>query len=552
MRKYMMRLVPELGCGFFFSLFINLLALGYILYLRLLFDKVMTSRSLETLFFLTAAVIGAYIISGILETIRSKLLVRVGVKFDRTVAERLFQRMITGSAEPGASKNTRGLRDLNRIRNFLGGTGIFALFDTPWVPVYLAVIFLFHPVLGYVACAGALLLMLLVVAQEFTTSRLQERHSRSSLDTDQFQSFAMRNAQAVYAMGMLPALAGRWRGFNRQDVAFEDAMAGRTGMFQSLAKVIMMGTVIIIMAVGAYLVILHEATLGTMVAASMFMGRGLAPIMMLGNAWKSWLEARSSYKNLDRLMAEHEDIRADQSTEAEAKLTELPSTFRVEDVSYSFGGLPVLSNISFTVQPGEILAIIGPSGAGKSTLAKIMLGLWKPAEGSVFLGDIPLPSVDRALLGQKTGYVPQEIDLFAGTVAENIARMGEVDSEAVVEAANEVGAHGMILQLPRGYDTPIGPGGINLSGGQQQAIALARARYGAPWFMLLDEPDSHLDHQSRTELNTLLLKLKERPIFQIIISHKRELAGLADRVLLLDRGRAVEMNAAEYRKIQQE
>ncbi|HDR15531.1 MAG TPA: type I secretion system permease/ATPase, partial [Desulfobacteraceae bacterium] len=517
---------------------------SYILYLRLLFDKVMTGRSLETLLYLTLAVIGAYIVSGMLEAVRSKLLVRIGVKYDNNVAGRVFERMIKDSLVPGSAKHTQGLKDVNTIRTFLGGTGIFAIFDTPWVPVYLAVIFLFHPLLGWLACIGGFLLLLLVVAQELATSRMQNRYAQSSLQTDQFLRFVMRNAQAVHAMGMLPALVGHWRDFNRQDVTYEDTMAGRTAGFQNMAKVVMSSTVLAVMATGAYLVIKHEATIGTMVAASMFMGRALAPLMMLGNAWKSWQESRLAYKRLDQLMTEGDT--GDLSITLTPVPDEPPPLFRVDNVSHSIGSMPVLQDVSFSLAPGEILAVIGPSGAGKSTLGRIMLGLWRPDEGRVMLDDTPLERFDRTMLGLKVGYVPQEIDLFTGTVAENIARMGKVDSDKVVAAGKETGAHEMILELPHGYDTPIGPGGVTLSGGQQQLIALARARYGEPWLMVLDEPDSHLDNNSRDMFHKLLAELKEKGTLQVVISHKRELAKLADRVLMLDAGRAVELSAAQY------
>jgi ABC-type protease/lipase transport system fused ATPase/permease subunit len=305
-------------------------------------------------------------------------------------------------------------------------------------------------------------------------------------------------------------------------------------------------TVLAVMAVGAYLVIRHEATIGTMVAASMFMGRALAPLMMLGNAWKSWQESRLAYRRLDELMNEDESGVHETSLTIVPAYDEPPPIYRVENISHAIDSTPVLENVSFSLAPGEILAVIGPSGAGKSTLGRIMLGLWEPDEGRVLLGDMPINRFDRTMLGRKIGYVPQEVDLFSGTVAENIARMGDVNSEAVVAAAKEAGVHEMILELPQGYDTRIGPGGVTLSGGQQQGIALARARYGEPWLMVLDEPDSHLDNSSRDMFHKMLKELKEKGTLQVVISHKRELAKLADRVLMLDGGRGIELSASEY------
>ncbi len=547
MRKYLVKFLPHIGCGFFFSMFINLLALAYILYLRNLFDKVMDSRSMETLFFLTAAVVGLYVVSGILEVIRSKLLVRIGVQFDRIVATRVFARMIRSSVEPGSPRHTQGLKDVNSIRNFLGGTGIFALFDTPWVPVFLAVIFLFHPLLGIIACGGALLLFLLVVVQEITTSRMQALHSQSAMTTDQFLNSSMRNSQTVFAMGMFPAMTRQWRQYNDQDVYYEDTLAARNGFFQSLAKFIMMGTVISVMATGAYLIIIHEITLGTMVASAMFMSRALSPIMMLGNAWRSLVDARIAYKRLNELLGSGPD-QEDEDMDPPDK----PGVYRADNVHVSINSLPVLEGITFKIYPGQMLAVTGPSGAGKTTLARVMLGLWKPDKGRVYLDETPVDELDQSLLGQKLGYMPQEVELFSGTVAENIARLDEVDSPAVVDAAMQAGAHDMILGLNNGYDTRIGSGGISLSGGQKQRIVLARALYNDPWMLVLDEPDSHLDQPGREAMKEVLAKLKEKEVFVVVITHNQELIKMADRVLDLEKGEVYEGEGgpAEVRELE--
>lgn len=531
MKKYLVKFLPHLAVGFFFSLFINLLNLSYILYLRNLFDKVIRgSGGGETLFFLTSGVIGAYILMGILDVIRSKLLVRTGVKFDQVVAGKVFERMIDNSKEPGSSKHTQGLKDLNSIRNFMGGTGIFAFFDAPWVPIFLALVFVFHSWLGYVACAGALLLFLLVVAQEILTSRMKAAHSQSAMATDQFLSSTMRNAQTVNAMGMLPALTKRWKTFNNKDVYYEDKLAGRTGFFQSMSKCIMMSTVILVMSTGAYLVVLHEITLGTMVAASMFMGRALAPIMMLGTAWQSLVESRIAYKRLNEMMD-------DRHSRQGLPVGDKPDIFEVVKVNHSIAGEQVLEDISFRVNPGEILAIIGPSGAGKSTLARIILGLWKPDSGEVKWGGRDVFKMDKAMFGEKIGYVPQEVELFSGTVAENISRLNDVDSPGIVTAAREAQAHEMILGFPKGYDTLVGTGGIALSGGQKQRVIMARALYGDPWMVVLDEPDSHLDQPGRENLTKILRSLKKNGKLLILISHNQDLSKIADKILTLNRGK---------------
>jgi PrtD family type I secretion system ABC transporter len=536
MRQYLIRFLPHIGCGFFFSLFINVLQLSYLLYMRLLFDKVMISRSTETLFYLSAGVIGAYLVMGLMEVLRSKLLVRVGVEFDQVVARPVFNRMMDNSVAAGAAMHTQGLKDLNSIRSFFGGAGIFAFFDTPWVPIYLAIIFLFHPWLAAVATAGAIVLVMLVLCQEIFTGRMRAAWVTSSIATDQFLSSAMRNVQAVGAMGMLPALSRRWKAHNSGDVYYEDRLAARTGFFQSSAKMIMMATSAVVMAVGAYLVIRHEITIGTMVAASMIMSRALAPVLMLGNAWKSLTESRLAYQRLGELMGAAAE-------KGSLPLEKRPDRYRVEKVSHSINGQPVLQDIDFSLQPGEIVAIVGPSGAGKSTLARILLGLWQPDKGCVRLESRDMRTLEPDLLGCKFGYIPQEVELFSGTVAENIARLGEGEAKAQVDAAMAAGTHQMILTLPAGYDTLIGRGGVMLSGGQKQRIALARALYGDPWVMVLDEPDSHLDQPGRDALKNVLAGLKEKAVATILITHNQDLARTADRILVLDRGRIVQENA---------
>ncbi len=530
MRKYLIKFLPHISCAFFFSLFINILQLSYLLYMRLLYDKVMVSRSMESLTFLTIGVIGAYLIMAIFEVIRSKLLVRVGVQFDRVVGQPLFARMVDKSVAAAGPMHTQGMKDLNTIRNFFGGAGIFAFFDTPWVPIYLAIMYLFHPWLGRVATGGAIVLVLLVLGQEIFTGHMRAAWVQSSIATDQFLASTMRNVQSINAMGMLPALSRYWKAYNRADVYHEGQLTARTGFFQNSAKATMMATSAVQMAVGAYLVILHNITIGTMVAASMIMGRALSPILMLGNAWKSLVESRLAYQRLADLMAGEKE-------KGRLFLENKPDRFHVEGLSYTINGQPVLQEIDFTLHAGERLAIVGPSGAGKSTLARMILGLWRPDEGRVAFEDQDIHALDRNLLGPRIGYIPQEVELFTGTVAENIARLGEADPEAQVAAATVAGAHQMILSLPAGYDTPIGRGGIMLSGGQKQRIALARAVYGDPWLIVMDEPDSHLDQPGREALKNTLIQLKEKGVSTILITHNQEIAKAADRILFLEQGR---------------
>lgn len=520
-------LLPPLTVALLFSVFINLLALSYIFYLRLVFEKVMPNRSTETLALLTLLVVTLYIISGILTALRSKLLVRMGIHFEQLVTGHIFGQMLGESVAAGAPRNRQGLTDVSNIRQFLSGAGITAVFDAPWVVVYLAVIFLFHPLLGLIACIGAVLLVVLMIIQQLTTRHLTYERLNAAQATEQFLSSSLRNAQTLYAMGMLAALSQRWRGFNRIEVDKEDQLAAHNALFQGLSKGLLLATVLAVITAGAYLILMDKITLGTMIAAAMFMGRGLAPLLMLGSNWKNLQEARLAYARIKPLLMD---------TQPTTPIMTIPShsTLHSEPLALDFDQRPILRCPGFDVLPGSLLAVVGSNGSGKSTLARILLGLWSADQGQVRLGATPLTDFDSEQLGRQMGYLPQEVALFTASVAENIARLGSVDSPTVVAAAQSAGVHELILSLPQGYDTPLGSGGINLSGGQKQRIALARALYGEPLLIILDEPDSHLDQPSRNLLKKILGDLKQRGACIVVISHSSELTADADQLLNLD------------------
>lgn len=536
MHAFYLRLLPSLGIGLFFSLFINVLTLGYIFYLRLLFDKIMPNRSVETLVYLTLLVILAYVVSGVLEALRARLLTRVGVRFEQLTEREVFGRLLHGSVNAGAARHTQGLSDIGSIRNFLGGAGIMALFDAPWVPVYLGVVFLFHPLLGLVACAGAGLLGLMVLAQELTTRNLARRYVTASRETGRFIGAALRNAQSVNSMGMLPALSRRWRQYNQREMTLELAMSARNLLFHDLAKALMMGIILGVMATGSYLSIANQITLGTMIAASMFMGKGIQPLMMLGMGWKQLQEARQASQRLQALLSEPSTGER-QAAQALAA-TPPPRGLFTTALTLDLADKPVLRCPALHLQPGQLLIVKGANGCGKSTLARVLLGLWHPDAGAIWLHGERLEQFAGDALGRRCGYLAQDVELFAATVAENIARLGPVDSPAVVAAAQTAQVHDMILQLPQGYDTPVGDRtkGVQLSGGQKQRIALARALYREPELIVLDEPDSHLDHGSRGALVETFNALRARGAMLVVISHNADLIGVADGVLDLDRG----------------
>jgi ABC-type protease/lipase transport system fused ATPase/permease subunit len=640
MLLHLARRLPSLWVALFFSLFINLLALTFILYMRLLFDKVMSSQRMETLVLLTLAAVAAYAVSGLLESLRSKLLTRTGVRYEQYASRRVFARMLGDSVRAGAPRHTQALTDIESVRNFLGGAGITAFFDAPWVPIYILVVFLFHPLLGLIAVVGGVLLLVLVVAQELGTKRLEQARDEAAQASERFVSATTRNLQSINAMGMLPALTQRWRTLDQTEEVLQDRIAARAGLYRDLAKAILMGTILMIMSIGTYLVISNAITLGTMIAASMFMGRGLAPLLQLGNAWDRWQSARLAYQRLQPLLsdpapnpkpadpglaasqmvftktsavasaqaetaeqtdaerpaalagqpllldqqaqASHRPAAGEQSAdlnptaspEAEASTPPVraalrlvqggpptkvaldkdepakddnnalakavPATardgLRVSGLALDLDKRPVLRAPGFHLPPGQILGVVGPNGSGKSTLARVLLGLWAPDQGQVLLDGEPLLTAERESLGPRLGYLPQNIALFNVSVAENIARLGAVDSPAVVAAAQLAGAHAMILNLPDGYDTVIGVNHVNISGGQRQRVALARALYHEPDLVVLDEPDSHLDQAGAAALRRALEQLRQRGASVVVISHHPELLATVDQVLDLANG----------------
>lgn len=532
MRRFLSRFWPFFLYAGLFSLFINLLLLVPALYMLQVFDRVLLSRSDETLVVLTVGVVTALAIMMLLDVLRGRLLASAGLALDRLLGPRVLSGLLANARTPGAGEYVHGLHDVAVLRGFLTGTGIISLFDAPWLPIYLLVIYLFHPVLGVVATAGAGLLLLLAVLNEKLTRRPLEELQAEQRRAARFIDAGLRNAEVVNALGMAAAVTERWQRLNRQ-VLVRQAGASQVGgglssatrFTRQLVQVVTLGT-------GAWLVIDLHVTSGVMIAATILLGRALAPVETLIAGWKSMVDARSAYGRLAVLIGR---------TEQGGKVTELPppcGRLSAERAIFGIAGQerPILKGVSFQLESGESLGIIGPSGSGKSTLARLIVGVWKPTAGSMRLDGAEVSAWPRERLGPHVGYLPQDVELFAGTVAENIARLGEADSEAIVQAARRAQAHAMILRLPRGYDTEIGDAGAVLSGGQRQRLALARALYGQPRLIVLDEPNSNLDGEGEDALLRALAALKQEGATVILITHRPSLLASIDKVLVLREG----------------
>jgi PrtD family type I secretion system ABC transporter len=526
-----------LGTALGFSLAINLALLTPSLFMLQVFDRVLSTRSVETLVMLTIIATVTLLTMGFLEHYRSRTLAAVGIALEQAYGPRLLGRLVS---TPGSAAQAEGMRDLATLRAFLSGTGIVALFDAPWILIYLAVIYLFHPVLGAVATLSAAFLLLL--------AWLNERMTRDSLaalhdghrDTARFVDDALRKSEAVTALGMADAVTARWRRMTQRSHGVQLGVSRRSSLITSSSRVTRQMVQIVMLGVGAYLVIADNATAGVTLAATIILGRALAPVEQLIGGWKSLVDARAAFGRLRPILG------ADDGP----ALTPLPrpsGRLEVENLVYTPPGAarPVLAGVSFALPPGQVLALVGASGSGKTTLARLLVGVLPPAYGGVRLDGADLRMWSPVDRGRWIGYVPQNVSLFPGTVSENIARLGEVDADALLAAARLAGAHELILRLPQGYDTPVGEDGGRLSGGQRQRIALARAVYGAPALAVLDEPDASLDAEGEQALLECVRRLKALGTTVVVVSQRRAVLGVADMVAVMKDGKIERLAARE-------
>jgi ATP-binding cassette subfamily C exporter for protease/lipase len=517
-----------------FSFAINLLLLAPAIYMLQIYDRVLTSRSEGTLLVLTTLVVGLYMVMGFLEKYRSSVLVRVGNSVDELLSRRIFNASFEKSLQQGGGNPAQAMTDLTQLRQFFTGNGLFAFLDFPWFPIYLGVIFLFHNWLGWFSAIGSALLVLITLVSDRSSRTPLEEANTVAVLSQQYMNTSFRNAPTIEAMGMLSSLSKRWDALQSRTLERQSRASDLAGTSMALAKFLKLSLQSGVLALGAYLVLRGEISAGMMIASSILMGRALAPIELLIGSWKNFLSAKISYRRLSHLLNEFPQREGGMPLPRPDGLLEADNVY----VRPPLGSKAVLSGITFKLGPGEIIGIIGPSASGKSSLARAMVGIWPVQVGKMTLDGSEVSSWNKDELGPYIGYLPQEVELFDGSVAENISRFGELDASRVIEATRASGVHEMILGFPQGYDTVIGDQGrYVLSGGQRQRIALARAMYGNPAIVVLDEPNSNLDEDGEATLIQALLKIKAAGNTAIVITHRTGVLKAVDRIMLLRDGR---------------
>ena len=515
-----------------FSLAINLLTLASPLYMMQVFDRVLTSRSTDTLVMLTIITMLAIGIMTLIESIRSQMLMRIGNWLDDRLGPTVFSGALKAALRADPARAAQGLRDLTTLRGFITGPAVTPLLDAPWAPIFILALFVLHPVLGLVGVVGGVMLFGLALANEFMTHDKLAEATVAASRTHQRAEAALRNAEVIRAMGMGEGVLRLWR---RENGGARDAhrVAGARGAaIIALSRFARLFVQTAILGAGALLVIEHEISPGAMFASMFLLGRALAPVESAIGTWKSLVTARLARRRLSEL------VDALAPGEPGMELPRPQGELVVERVVFvpPGGEEPTLRGISFDLNPGEVLGIIGPSAAGKSTLARLITGTWTPTAGKVRLDAADIGVWHDAKGSHHIGYLPQDIELFAGTVRDNIARLGTGAPRDIIEAATLVGLHEIIMRLPRGYDSEIGDAGLKLSGGQRQRIGLARAVFGRPRLVVLDEPNASLDHDGEEALHRCILRLKETGTTVVMVAHRPSVLGLADKLLVLRQG----------------
>jgi PrtD family type I secretion system ABC transporter len=534
------------------SFFVNLLLLAPALFMLQVFDRVLASQSGETLLVLGLGVALALALMLMLDYLRSRLQGVAGNLLGESLSPLVARLMVAQGARRGGRAPSEGLRDVGTLRSLFSSQGLLALFDVPWVPVYVAVIWLAHPWLGVAAALVALLMLGLALLTDRLTRRDIEAVVRASAGATRELEASLANAEVAQALGMTDALLARWRQRSAEVHDKQAPAARRSVALAALTRAVRQGVQAGMLALGAWLVINGEASAGVMIATTTLLGRALAPVEQLVGSWRVLVEARVAGKRLAELMA---------AADAQPERMALPApqgALVAQQVVYRApqGERVILAGVSLALAPGESLAIVGASGAGKSTLVRLLTGVWTPAAGAVRLDGAELSQWPREAIGPHIGYMPQDVQLFAGTVAENIARMGEVDADAVVAAARLARCHEMILSLPEGYDTLVDPASALLSPGQRQRIALARALYREPKLVILDEPNANLDGAGEQALAETLAALRGKATV-VVVTHRSTLMAHVDKMLVLDAGRALhfgtvaEVNKAMQQRTQQ-
>jgi PrtD family type I secretion system ABC transporter len=514
-----------------FSLVINILMLTTSIYMMQVFDRVLASGSLGTLLFLTLAAAGALALMSALDYVRARILSRIGEWVERRLGAAALERSLEG-ALAGRNDHSDALRDLETLRGFFSA-GVTFLFDAPWVPVYIAVIYLLHPVLGHTAVAASVILFALALANNALIAKPLGAANAAGRRAMRTADAALRNAEAVEAMDLMPGIVRRWKRDHAGMLENQSMVARNSALLLDMTKFLRQMVQISILGLGAWLVVRHELTGGAMIAGSIILSRALQPVEQAISGWKQVSNARAAKRRLT------EFFRRPQRRPSGLPLPAPKGRLVVDNVVFKMPNnqKSILKGVSFDAHPGEAVAVIGPSAAGKSTLARLLVGLHPPISGTVRLDGAEIFGWRRDDLGAHLGYLPQDVELFAGTVAENIARLREPDPTAVVAAAQLADCHDMILQLAKGYDTEIGEGGAMLSGGQRQRIGLARALYGNPKLVILDEPNASLDIEGDDALNQAIATMKRNGTTVVVIGHRPSTLSQVERILVLREGR---------------
>ena len=515
-----------------FTAIINVIMLMPSIYMLQVYDRVLPSRNEITLLMLTLIMLGAYVFMSGLEYVRTFVLVRVGAKLDMQLNKRAYTAAFEQNLKRGGTNAGQALSDLTNLRQFLTGNALFAFFDAPWFPIYLLVIFLFEPSLGLFALIGTAILVVLAYVNEKVSKKPLSEANSLAIASSTIATNNLRNAEVIESMGMLPNLMQRWLKLHGRFLTLQGEASEKAGIVTAITKFFQTSLQSLVLGYGALLAVEGKITPGMMIAASILMGKALGPVQQVIAVWKSWSSTRSAYERLNKLLTDNPARQAGMS------LPKPAGVLAVEGVMAAPPGaqVAVIRGLSFGIQPGDALGVIGPSGSGKSTLARLLVGVWPAAAGKVRLDGADIYQWNKDELGPHIGYLPQDIELFSGTVSENIARFGEVDSEKVIAAAKRAGVHDMILHFPKGYDTLLGDGGAGLSGGQKQRIGLARALYDDPSLLVLDEPNSNLDDVGEQALVAAIMDLRRRGKTIVLITHRTSVIGVTNKLLLLRDG----------------
>ena len=516
-----------------FSMFINVLMLVPPLYMLQLYDRVLTSRSESTLYMLTLIVIVLFVTMGLLEVVRSRVLVKFGNRFANILSNRIFESTFELANKKPEAASSRLMGDFTQLRQFLTGNGLFAFFDAPWIPIYIIVLFLFHPYFGFFAIFAAIILVAITFLNEYTTKEKMDNANTLNRDSMMQLEANIRNAEVINAMGMKTNVRKKWEEKYFGFLNAQNDASNKAGIWSNLSKTLRMFFQSMILGLGAYLAVNMELSAGMMIAGSIIMGRALAPLDLMIATWKGFSGARMSYKRIDQLLKDFPKNKEYMELPAPKGFISVEGVYAKPPASSIY----TLENLTFTINKGDVVGIIGPSAAGKSTLARVILGVWPVQIGTVRIDGADISQWDREHLGKYIGYLPQDIELFSGTISENIARFNEVDSQKVIEAAMKAGVHEMILRLPEGYDTVIGSGAVVLSGGQRQRIGLARAIYDNPVFVVLDEPNSNLDEQGELALLKTVEELKQSGTTVVIITHRPNILKVTNKILIMNTGK---------------